>query len=178
MRNLRQNNFEVLRVLSIFLIIASHCFYFGIKQHPVHQNLSVEGLAGMLNYLTAEGLYLLAGIGVNCFVMISGYFMINRPQMRYKGIMHVWLLTSFYSIIGYIVMTAVSGESVRFIGIVDYIEPIHSNKYWFVSQYIGMALIAPFIAKGVVSLQKREYLALLMVLFILFFEVPWGGGIL
>ena len=133
------------------------------------------GGGGFLNYLTSEAFYLLAGIGVNCFVLISGFFMIERTQMRYKGVMRVWLITAFYPLLGYFIMTIINGDSLSFQVILDYIEPIHSDRYWFVSQYLGLALLAPFLAKGVENLNKREYLTLLLVLFGLFFEVPLGG---
>lgn len=174
MTNIRQNNFEVLRVVSIFLIIVSHCIYFGIKQHPIHQSFNPYDVASLIDYILTEGIYLLAGIGVNCFVMISGFFLIDKTDFRIKGSLKVWTTTFFYSFVGFVLVSLLSARTLSLTELVNYVEPIHSEIYWFVTMYMGMIIIAPYISLGTQSFSKQKYLLLLVVLFVILFEFPFG----
>ncbi len=42
----RQENIELLRVLSMFLIVVSHYIYHGLKSNPLHMYYDVTTLVG------------------------------------------------------------------------------------------------------------------------------------
>jgi len=67
----RQNNVEILRVLSMFLIIVSHYIYHGLKNSPNHINDDITTVMGEANYVTMEFLWIISCIAVNCYVMIT-----------------------------------------------------------------------------------------------------------
>lgn len=51
-----------------------------------------------------EMLWVISTVAVNCYIMISGYFLINRIEHRWKGIIKVWSEAVFYSFIIYLLI--------------------------------------------------------------------------
>ena len=62
MKKIRNSNFEILRILSMFMIICFHCSFHGKFSDG-------EGNRLIINFFNMFG-----ELGVNCFVLISGYF--------------------------------------------------------------------------------------------------------
>ena len=89
-------NFEVLRVLAMFFIVTQHYIYWGLKPSDIYHYMPMNSLLDMFNYISMEALYLISVIGVDCFVMITGYFLIDRLTFRWKGMMNVWLQTVIF----------------------------------------------------------------------------------
>ena len=71
----RISNFEILRILSIFMIILHHYVL----------NTEAINTARSLNYYISHFFYIGGKLGVNCFVLISGYFLVNK-QISIKKI--------------------------------------------------------------------------------------------
>lgn len=169
----RQTNIEVLRVVSMLLIVVMHYIFYGLKQNPLHQYYDIKMISGLLNYLTMESLYLLSQVAVNCYVMITGYFLIDKLQYRWKGIFRIIIQTLFYSILFFVIACAIGEDAKR--EVLKSFLPIHQCEYWFVTTYIGLLLIAPFIALIATSLNKKQYQIMLVVLFILTFKQLYGN---
>ena len=98
MQQTRNNNFDVLRVLALFLIVIQHYILCGLKPSEVYHYMPMESFGDILNYISMEALYILSVVGVDCFVMITGYFLINRLSFRWKGMMRIWIQTFVYGI--------------------------------------------------------------------------------
>lgn len=169
----RQNNVEILRVLSMFLIIVSHYIYHGLKNSPNHINYDITTVMGEANYVTMEFLWIISCISVNCYVMITGYFLIKEVQFRWKGILRTWMQTMFYSIL-FLLLFVLIGGSIQKGDILKSLFPIYFREYWFVTLYIGLLLVAPFLSRLAISLNKRQYQIMLVVLFIINFQFLYG----
>lgn len=166
---------DVLRVLSMFFVVVSHYIYFGIKPRPeLQEYYSLQTLMGGVNFITLEALYIISCVAVNCFVMISGYFMIEKTSYRWKGILNVWIETLFYSIL-FLVAALILKGSVPMADIPYHIFPIWSQHYWFVTFYIGLMLLAPMIARATVALNEKQYRILLLILFVMNFQYLYGS---
>ena len=86
----RLNNFELLRILSMLMVVFLHVLSFtGLLSK--HSN-------GGFNYYIVWGLESLSFVAVNCFVLISGYFLIDS-SFKWKKIFKLWLKVFFYSIV-------------------------------------------------------------------------------
>ena len=92
----RSINFEVLRVLAMFFIVTQHYVYWGLKPSEWYHFMPMNSSFDIFNYISMEALYIISVIGVDCFVMITGYFLIDRLSFRWKGMMNVWLQTFVY----------------------------------------------------------------------------------
>lgn len=171
MENKRQLNIEVLRVLSMFLVVTGHYVYWGLKVRPEYNPMLINSVMDWINYLSMEAIYIFSCIGVNVFVMISGYFLIDRYKFRWKSLVNLWLTTVFYSLSLYLIFDV---HPTMFFGGAILLLPIYNQTYWFVTIYFGLMLIAPYLSKLASTLTKKQYQLMLLLLFIINFEFPYG----
>lgn len=153
-------NFEILRTISMLFIVIWHCFIHGINfsNYP----FTTSNVVDSFNFLVSIILLAISSIAVNCFILISGYFMINRYQINYKRFEKVWLHAFFYTLI-IVLFICIKNQSWIDLKLIYHV--IRSGTgYWFVDKYLGLLLIAPFISMFINTIKKVKYQALLIVL--------------
>lgn len=157
----RNSNLEILRILSMILIIIHH--------YVVHGNFNWECISA--NKMVLEFLSLGGKLGVNCFVLITGYFMINS-QISIKKIVKLVLEVVFYSISIFAILYF--GKIIKFdFKVLKYsLFPITQNAYWFATTYTLLYILIPFINKLIESLNKREHLVLSLILILTLSVIP------
>jgi len=150
----RDSNFELLRILAMLMIIASHYAVHGVGfENWISGNLVNRWLIAFF-YAGGE-------IGVALFFMLSGYFLILKENVSVKK---VFLTTVFYawvSIILYLFRIGIHSfldiaHIARFMLI-----PVTSGNWWFVTVYVILVLIAPYINLFLRKLNKRQYILIL-----------------
>lgn len=175
----RDINAELLRVLAMILIVSGHYIYTGVKKTMDPSLFDVkDGFIESLNYVTMELLWLLAGIGVDCFVMITGYYMIGKETMRWGGALKTWAQTLFYSSTLFIVGALCFNQPATLEMAARAFLPINQKCYWFVTSYVGLLFIAPFLSRLANTLTQRQYQWLLAVMFLLTFQFLYGKAYL
>lgn len=82
----REPNFEILRTLAMLFIVIGHFIIHGITFVSNHQAtfVNMSSAWGISNFVILEYLVYITGTGVNCFVMISGYFLVKSESWRIK----------------------------------------------------------------------------------------------
>lgn len=161
----RNSTIELLRIIAMMMIVFCHFathggFVFGA------QEISIPRFWW--------GLLEMGGnVGVNIFVLISGYFLIdNKRFFDFRRILKFWGQVFFYSIVIYVIC-AVSG--VTKFGIESLIKsffPITFSAWWFASAYFVLYLIHPFINMLLHKLDKATFQKLLLMLLILWCIIP------
>jgi surface polysaccharide O-acyltransferase-like enzyme len=179
----RESRFDILRLLSMFMIIVGHLIYHGIR-HITSDEMADPGFEhtaiGLTNFCLLQLTGYLCNIGPNLFIMISGYFLIHPRPIRYslEKSVRLWCTIVFYSLLFYGIFIATGLYAYDTETLLRLIMPIHSTSYWFMTMYIGVLLLSPFLARLAQSLSKREYQAMLAVLLIMNFgQENWGYGI-
>ncbi len=159
--NKRYYNLDVLRILSMIMIVILHyCF------HGYHLTD-----ANSIGYNTPALwiIYSFCYCSVDIFVLISGYFLC-KSEFKFKKIIELWVQVFFYSIIiGFIFFVL---KDARFSSVKTYLNcifPFTSKAYWFFSIYTILYLISPYINKMINALNKEEFKRLLIIGGILFF---------
>lgn len=106
-------------------------------------------------------------IGVNIFVMISGYFLISSKKIQTKKVLKLLIQIMFYSLLIFTIFVALGIEQFSIKDLVKHIlgYPI----WWFAKSYLALYLIHPYINKLLNLLEKKEYQKL-----ILFFTLLWS----
>ena len=104
------------------------------------------------------------------FVIISGYFGIHRSV---KGILNLIAQILFYSIIATFICIFVYKEPITRDQWLSIVFPITKTQYWFVSTYVLLYILAPYVNKLLDSLSKRSYAFYLLTLTVL--VCYWGG---
>lgn len=119
-----------------------------------------------MSYCTVEYIRLLVNVGVNIFILITGYFLIGK-EFKISRILSVWIQTVFYAVIFALIFYIIYPEQHTLKDVIKSVFPIHFKQYWFVSEYIGLLLLAPFLSIIWRNLSCKSYRALLVVLSIM-----------
>lgn len=104
---------------------------------------------------------------VNCFVLITGYFLIEKKTFSLKKPVSLLIITAFYGIISYAVAALCGGDPYQG-GILYALFPYFYGNRWFVETYVILILLAPFISKLLRSLKREHYRLLLTVQLVIF----------
>lgn len=162
----RQYGIDLLRMISMFMIIVLHILLQGGIFSAVKPLSHQFDVAWML-----EALCICA---VNCYALISGYVSVNTKKLRLHKISVLWLQVVFYTIL----FTAVFGALK--LGGVGYtyeiwkksIFPVFTNHYWYFSCYFALFFLIPFLNKMLNALNEKELKTLFFVIIILFSVMP------
>ena len=150
----RESNFELLRILAMLMIVASHYAVHGVGFDNWMAGTFVNRCLIVIFYPCGE-------IGVALFFMLSGYFLILKDRVSVKK---VFLTTVFYALISvlfYIFSIGIKSlldivHIARFMLI-----PVTSGNWWFVTVYVILVLFAPYINLFLRKLNKRQYILVL-----------------
>lgn len=155
----RQSNFELLRIVSMLMIIAHHFSYHGGFSFAP-QELSVNAV--WINSLLPIG-----KIGVDIFVLISGYFLSKSSKLTVKKIAKFWGQLLFYSAFIYIIFVLIQKEEWSVKALLSSFIP-----RWFASTYFYMFLLSPLLNKIIDSITQRQHIIVLLGGFVLWCVIP------
>lgn len=161
MNNQRIISYDILKITCMIMVVILHLTSYGI------QNTSIQFMS--LPYWAILVLKNFSMVAVNCFVLISGYFLCQSDICLKKAI-KLWIQVETYSIGIYLVLVFVPGSGVHFSvqQLIKHIFPLLTNQYWFFTYYILLFLIAPMLnifIKNVDQTQFKRYLSILIILF-------------
>jgi len=160
----RQSNFELLRIISILMIIMHHYAYY------INQNGKVIGIS--LNNIIIDILYIGGKIGVTIFVLIAGYFGIKN-EFKIKKMIKLLFEILFYSIILLILNISINGiDNIDMKEVMKSLFPITFSLYWFATTYVILYVLSPFINKLINNLNKEQIKKLLFILIVLIYIIP------
>ena len=160
----RKSNIELLRVVAMLMIIAHH-----IAIHSQF-NFALDSIS--VNRLWIQLIQMGGKIGVNIFVLISGYFLVTSNSVKTNKVIKLWLQIFTYSAGIFLVLIPFFPQIFGIKAVIKNILPITFSKWWFASAYFVLYLICPFINKLVNSFDKREYRRFLGLLFICWCVIP------
>jgi len=166
----RNPNFDILRSLAMLSVVMVHY----IKAIGSGLCFDLTTSAGTFNYIASMILFIMFMTAVPCFVMISGYFMINKTEFKIRRFESTWLKSFFVVALIYIYIYVFHGHNAQLLKDVASIPIMgfkHSVSLWFVDYYLGLVLVSPFLAMCVQQLTKRQYQLLLVVLLFLSFTI-------
>lgn len=167
MKKQRNINFEILRIISMILIISGHYF-----THTQLKNVNNFSSVGLLNAVYKP----IFVLGVNLFILITGYFQCEIGFKKEKLIrlwsdVIIWSVTCM--VIGVIYYQTFANENVSLSQIIKSFFPVFTKQYWFITTYIVLYILSPFINKMLNACTKKEIEYLICCL-ILFFSV-WSS---
>lgn len=162
----------------MFGVLIGHYYNYGMHIYGEGDyapfTINVTSISGKLEWSIFELIKLVTLVSVNCYILITGYFMVNQTKFRIKGIWNVWSTTWLYSVCIYSIFLITNNATFSFNDLLVNIAPIYSNTYWFVTSYLFIMLIAPALSFVANHLTHRQYICLLVVGFVLCFQ-PFLG---
>lgn len=157
----RDSNLELYRIIVMLLIVCHHyVMHSGIldvcKDNYMSENSIFFYLFGMWGK-----------IGINCFVMITGYYMC-RSNITLKKFIKLLFEIELYRIVIYIIFMSVGKDNFSLTNLVYTIIPFRNIDYLFVPAFMYFFLLIPFINILINNINKKQHLYLLCLLLILY----------
>ena len=149
----RNSSFELLRIISITLIVLCHICA-----------LLDWSVALPLNKWVVGGANSIGSFAVCCFVLISGYFGVS---FKWKRFIELIIVTTVYCTI---VAAFRFGNSP--IELLKAFITVPSYSMWFIACYLVLMPLSPFINKFVSQLSVKEFRLLLAIMFVFFSLFP------
>ena len=130
----RQSNMELLRLISMMLIVTYHVFCYTLFKYETE-------------YPMFKSFYTLTHVGVVIFVLISGYFGI-KPSL--KGLVSIYLSMVFYNVLLFSGWVFIGHNHPELSDYIKVFMPFsHSAPWlWFMKTYILLYLISPLLNKA------------------------------
>ncbi|MDF7640753.1 acyltransferase [Bifidobacterium sp. ESL0784] len=160
----RNLNVEVLRIFAMLLIVACHgMLHITWMLNADHESVYKPGWKSSLFYLVVQ----YGQVGVSIFFIISGFFLVNK-KFNWTRIFKTWFQMFIYGVLvlaGVIaasfavklpedITTSFHGEGlIR--TVCATIVPFFYGTYWFITAYICMLLLLPFLNTLFENLSER-----------------------
>lgn len=158
----RKYNLDLLRILSMLFIVSLH--YLGVG--GAFYNIDAGNVDLITyNYCITSFLEALSIVGVNCFVLISGYFLINST-FKWRKVFQIYLTTIFYSIGLFFIYCVFYRFSVS--NMLSSILPVALSTYWFITVYLVLYILSPYINILCNQLSQQQHRTLLIILILVF----------
>lgn len=160
----RMVNLEVLRCIAMMMVVVLH--YLG--KGGLLPSLAGEGMSG--TGIAAWILEAFCIVAVNVYMMISGYFLCSS-SFKPSRLLQLWLQVWSYSVVvGLLavftgILPASEADTHYFLTL---LFPVSMDHYWFMTAYVFLYLLLPFLGAGVRRMSKRQLqlaLALLLGVF-------------
>lgn len=165
----RQSNMELLRIVSIIMVLAVHLD---------GASLGLPAPSGDISEVSARDWWCLAVecitiIGVNCFTLISGYFGIKAS---WRGLLKFSATCLFYSLGIYIGLIVTGLLQWSWSDFADSLMIFSHTDLWYVPAYLGVYILSPLLNAAAEGLGQKRFAWTLaaFVLFNLYCGWWWG----
>lgn len=161
MYKLRNSNIELLRIVAMLFIISHHFLVHGMN---IWQDSSWDNLT----LLSLDSLFF---IGVNVFVLISGYYTI---RFDWKKLLRLYLLAAIIGGVGYMTHIIIDDASLGRSVIYNTIFSIsHAPGTWFIKTYIYLFFFSPILNSALNSFDRKQTQLVLILLTIISVYFGW-----
>lgn len=172
----RQSNIELLRIVSMCMIIAMHYMTKGMELPKLSVDNSLHNIIFRL-------IFAFCASSVNAYVLISGYFAADSKWHIGKAI-YLWVEVLFYSILIPLILNILGVADMGSMELSlkqQIFLPISYEHYWFATAYVMLYLFSPVLSSAVKNLDKKQLgtaIAALVTVFCGFksvnpYLIPW-----
>lgn len=161
---LRDSRFELLRILCMLLIVAHH--------FSVHGGYVITETSSTFNVAIIHMLSIGGKVGVNIFILLSGYFLLNS-KFKLSKLLKLISQVFFYSITIYVLVICFD-DSYNF-SLTEFLLNFFAtatSRYWFFSTYIILYCLSPFLNICIKNMDKKQHL--ILIGFLLFLQSVIG----
>lgn len=164
----RQSNFELLRIISILMIITLHYFNGSMGGALDTNNLSNSHF----NYYLVRFGESLCIVAVNCFILITGYFMYKSNTIKLRKVFNLVFTLIFYNVLlcTISIVLKIPGYDTNFYD--NLFKSFFSDGAWFVIIYIILYLLVPYINLVIKNINKKQHGILITIMLIVFSVYP------
>ena len=111
----------------------------------------------MFNVLWTHAVESVGIIGVNVFVLISGYFLVEQRKINVRRVINIILTLMFYNCLFFAIGCSTGAYKFSVSELVYAVIPFMAGRKWFVETYIILLLFIPAINKLIEATDRREH---------------------
>ena len=160
----RNPSFELLRIIAMLMILTLH------YNQQSGALLQLGESATPVN-IFANIIESFAIAGINTYILISGFFL-SKSNIRISRLITLICQVYFYTILISVAMQIAGIYSLNFDNslykLVQYVFPISSEHYWFVTAYVILYVLSPIMNAGVEKLSRKQLKLVIIGLLIWF----------
>lgn len=162
----RDSNFELYRIILMLAIIAHHY----VVNSGFSDLYDFNHITGNMIFLQLLGF---AGkIGINCFVFVTGYFMI-KSQFRFEKLLKLYLEIKFYKFVIYIILLVAGYESLSIGSLLKTVFNVaYGVEAGFTGTFIFLYMLVPFLNTLLLNISSKLHLILIGILLLLYTFIP------
>lgn len=161
----RLSNMELLRIIAMICIVLCHTNFFilgGVTQEEIYNNTLLAIFRSIYQQLCM--------VGVNVFILISGYFGI-RPSL--KKVASLMFTVLFWGLLCLLIDINHNCELLS----VPILKVFWGGGYyWFIPAYLGLFILSPIINTFIESVPQKSFRNVLFSFFFLEFLYGWLGN--
>ncbi len=176
----RESNIELLRIISMLMIVSVHYFPNGILDPNLVESGSGQYYLGWL-------LETLCIIGPNAFTMIAAWFLCTREESDIRKAILLYVKMVVYDLVLFIPGIFLNNVQITGHNIVLLFFPFLDGRHWYIETYIILLLFYPFINFLINNISQKAYqiliciwISIFSIWFTFFSSAPiqdWGYGI-
>lgn len=160
----RDSNLELYRIIVMLLIIAHH--------YVVNSGLTTVGGPIYENVWSFRSIFLLifgawGKTGINCFVLITGYFMC-RSDITARKFFKLFLQIMFYRIVIHSIFWITGYEPFTLKNVIIPLIPVISIGSGFTPAFLMFFLLIPFINILIKNMNEKQHILLLSLLLFIY----------
>lgn len=144
----REYGVDLLRIVSMFMVILLHMTTFGGILGSCEPNTP--------NYYITLFVQVVCFCAFNCYALISGYLGVNGKELKVRRIVYLWLQVFFYTMLISFVFAffdlAVADKNFM----LNAFLPVTRKQYWYFTAYFALFFFAPFFNKMINSCSNRQ----------------------
>lgn len=160
---MRNMSVEYLRVVFISFIVLLHILWKNYGGLYIQSNIHTSCAYIQL------GLTNMVSLGVTGFILISGYYGV---KLKLNRLISLWIQTTSYSLISAVLIYLMCGGS-PIKKIVDAPLSLFDGGWWFISDYVILLLLSPFLNYGLERINKNSLLFIIAMLSFIMYGVWW-----
>lgn len=156
---------DYLKVLSIIFIVLFHYFW-NAKYNWAEFSTSKR--------IVIDAFYMLGELGVNCFALVSGYYLsASRQPFRFKKLRSLWVQVFLYSLLSAVMIHRyVKPYKFSIPTLLGILLPVTYNVWWYTTAYVLLYILSPYINRCLTNLSQREYKRFVIILVGIFSLIP------
>ncbi|WP_137601922.1 acyltransferase [Paucilactobacillus nenjiangensis] len=170
----RNSSLELLRIIAMFLIVLHHFVMYGVGLSNPITSLTDNN---SINMIAAQFMVIGGKIGVSIFVLITGYFSI-KTKYKMSKLFHLYIQLWSYSVIIFLLFVVFMHVKIDLINFCTSFLPVVFQQWWFLTVFIFLMIISPFINILVENLSKEQFFHLLIFLMVTMSIVPTFSNII
>ena len=150
---MRNSNFELMRIVSMFFIV--------IYNIIIHGKL-LENSHGTTHFV----LYIILAtciVHVNSFILVTGYFQC-KSKLKFTKVIQLNNSIWFYTVSIVLFFIIVKGNTFNSTELLKTFLPISYNDYWFLTNYLILYLISPILNTVINNIDEKKFKRIIVLL--------------